>query len=284
MKNITALALCIVFGLVPYALAQTAGYPDGISVSGSAETKARPKLVEIEVRVSAKAELADDAMVKHQQALRTVKEAFAALKMPNLKVIERGISLSPGDSAAQMQAMMRGMQPSTTEKQQLEISSPVRLQLSGIDKMQPADLFKSLGKLLDVARDSGAVIGQTGAESYRNYYYGGQRTSPPVVKFVIRDLDEMREQAYERAMADARRRAERLARLSGVKLGPALSINEVQVSGEQMVYNQYQNQMATAGAGDDPNVGSEMFAEIPFAVKLMVRFAIEKPEMKTAQK
>ena len=282
MKIAAFLGLCFVSSLAPGSLAQTVGYPDGISVSGSAEAKAKPKLVEIEVRVSAKAELADDALVKHQQALRTVKDAFAALKMPNLKVIERGLSLSPGDSAAQVQAMMRGMQPATTEKQQLEISSPVRLQLSGIDSMKPADLFKALGKLLDVARDSGAVVGQTGTETYRNMYYGGQRTNTPVVRFVIRDLDEMREQAYERAMADARRRAERLARLSGVKLGPALSINEMQVSGEQMVYNQYQGQMAPVG--DDPNVGSEMFADIPFAVKLMVRFAIEKPEIKTAQK
>jgi len=256
---------------------------DGITVSGTGDYRAKPSMVEIDVRVSAKAELADDALVKHQQALRSTKDAFAALKLANLKVLERGMTLAPGDSAAAMQAMMRG-QAVTNEKQQIEISTPVRLQLTGIDQMPLAELFKVIGKMLDVARDTGATLGLTQAETYRNYY-SGQRQTAQIVRFVIRDLNEMREQAYERAVTDARRRGERIARLSGVKLGPITSVHETQVSGDEMNYNQYQGQMLlSSSAADEPNIASDTYAEIPFRVKLLVRFAIDKSEVKTAQR
>ena len=259
---------------------------DGISVTGTADIKTRPTMVEIDVRVSGKAELADDALLKYQQALKGTLAGFTALKVSNLKVTERGMTLSPGDSQAAMQAMMRGMNPPTTEKLQVEVVGPVRLQLSGIDKMTSQELFRTIGKLLDVARDSGAILGPTGSENYRNYYYGGQQRMPSIVRFVLRDLAEVREQAYEKAVADARMRAERLARLTGVKLGRAIGVNELQVSGDESTYMQQMYQsMPMASTSEEPALVSDSFLEIPFRVKLMVRFSIEKTdkELKTAQ-
>ena len=54
----------------------------------------------------------------------------------------------------------------------------------------------------------------------------------PIVRFVISDLTELREKAYENAVADARARAQRLAKLHQVRLGAAQLIQEAQVAGD----------------------------------------------------
>ncbi len=47
------------------------------------------------------------------------------------------------------------------------------------------------------------------------------------MRFVLEDFDKLQEEAYEKAIADARTRAERLARLSKVELGPIVAIREI---------------------------------------------------------
>jgi uncharacterized protein YggE len=46
------------------------------------------------------------------------------------------------------------------------------------------------------------------------------------IRFEIEDLAPLQAEARKKAVEDARSRAERLAQLSGVKLGPAISIVE----------------------------------------------------------
>ncbi len=54
------------------------------------------------------------------------------------------------------------------------------------------------------------------------------------MRFVLADLSALREKAYEKAVADAHNRATRLAKLHHVKLGSALSIQEILVGGDQV--------------------------------------------------
>ncbi len=49
---------------------------------------------------------------------------------------------------------------------------------------------------------------------------------------MLDDFDKLQEEAYEKAIADARARAERLARLSRVELGPIVAVRELVVPGE----------------------------------------------------
>ena len=71
----------------------------------------------------------------------------------------------------------------------------------------------------------------------------------------------------EQAIADARARAERLARLSKVELGPIVAVRETSVPGDRMM-----------GNPDDelPRKRLEMgkFQEIPVRVELLVRFDV----------
>ena len=93
-------------------------------------------------------------------------------------------------------------------------------------------MLQLVAKLLDVAQDAGGQVGPQ-QEDFNPYYYR-LRTSRTtgLVRFVLEDFDKLQEEAYEKAIADARSRAERLARLSQVELGPIVAIREIAVPGE----------------------------------------------------
>jgi hypothetical protein len=185
--------------------------------------------------------------------------------------------------------MMNGM-PQTPGKTQIEVSCTLRVRLKDIREQPPEELIKTVGKLLDAAQDSGVTIGPNPAQVMMNMRFGNyQANNSAPVRFVVSDLAQMREKAYELAVADARNRASRLAKLNQVKLGNALSVQEIQVAGEQaissrnVVNNGQIVQPVVEDEDDTPRITSTALAQIPVQVKLLVRFAILAPEPATAQ-
>lgn len=255
----------------------------GISVYGSGETVAKPDVVEISLRATAAAELTGDAIIKYRDTKRRTLEAFDKLKLEKLEVEELGVSLADQASAEAMQNMWRGM-PATTVKAKVEISSALQLRLAGIRDLSAEQVMETVGKLLDTAKDSGAAVGPTSAEMQMAWRYGQQANST-LVRFIVRDLNKLREEAYENAVEDARTRAQRLAKLNGIKLGGVLGVQEVQVSGDeqQLVTTPWGQTMPSSHKRKEPEISSEQFAEIPFRVKLLVRFGILPADAKTAQ-
>jgi uncharacterized protein YggE len=268
-------------------VAQTAGSDqrsDGIAVQGIGERVAKPNQVELDIQVSGAAELYGDALVKFRDVKRRTLEAFEALKIDNLSIEERGVALSRGDSAEAMQMAMRG-QDATSIKFKVDLSSRLRIKLTDISEMPPEVVLETLGKMLDTARDSGADVGPSAAEVNMAYRYGRPVTGS-ISRFVLQDFESVREEAYKAAIADARQRAERLAKLNGLKLGRVLSVSEVAVSGDETTSQPQPNYNVQAGSGE-PHRGlrieTDMFADIPVRVRLMVRFAIDDPVTETAQ-
>lgn len=260
-----------------------ANHTPGISVYGSGETVARPDVVEISLRATAAAELTGDAIIKYRDTKRRTLEAFEKLKLEKLQIEELGVSLADQASAEAMQNMWRGM-PATTVKAKVEISSALQLRLAGIHDLTAEQVMENVGKLLDTAKDSGASIGPTQTEMSMAWRYGQQPNST-LVRFIVRDLSKLREEAYENAVQDARTRAQRLAKLNGIKLGDVLGVQEVQVSGDdqQVVTTPWGQTMPSGKKPREPEISSEQFADVPFRVKLLVRFAILPPDAKTAQ-
>jgi hypothetical protein len=91
-------------------------------------------------------------------------------------------------------------------------------------------------------------------------------------------------------VADARSRAARLAKLNQIKLGGALSVQEVHVAGDQqmpastnVVYGATPPAALNEDAGE-PRLTSTNLSSINVQVKLLVRFAIQSPDPATAQK
>ncbi len=239
---------------------------EGFTVAGKGHVAGRPDKFEIELEVSAASELTADAVVKYRDAKRRIHEAFTALKLANVAVDERGLLV---DQKGMMQSpYFFDYQPNARTKTEVQLTRKLVVKATDIRKMDEESVLQLVGRLLDVAQDAGAKVGGQGEFSpYYYYRYGGSPTTG-LVRFVLDDFDKLQEQAYEKAIADARARAERLARLSRVELGPIVAIRELVVPGEGN---------ANADSQDDAprkRLVTPRFQEIPVRVELVVRFAV----------
>ena len=107
--------------------------------------------------------------------------------------------------------------------------------------------IEQVGQILDAVVEAGA-----------NQMYG--------VSFTISDDESWQSDAREKAMADARVRAEDLAGLAGVKLGEVLSVSEVIGSAPIVV----EREMAAAYGG-----GGIAPGELEISLQIQVTFAIQ---------
>jgi uncharacterized protein YggE len=260
--------------------------PRGIAVSGSGTVLCRPDLVKIEVRVQSKAELTDDALVKYRDSRKRLQEAIDGLKLKDTRIVEQTVTISSTGAAAAYQAMMNGGGAPTESAQPTEIAGCVNIELGGVKDSSAEELLKTVGKVLDTAKDAGGVLGPSQAEMNMAMRYG-QMPSVTTVRFALRDFKRTREQAYEAAVVDARNRATLLAKLYGVKLGRVLAVQELQVAGDKPETPQQQMPWWFGGnQTEHPHEAGEIvtdsLAEIPVNVRLAVRFEIAEPDGKTA--
>jgi uncharacterized protein YggE len=242
---------------------------EGFTVAGKGSVSAKPNVVEVDLEVAAASELTADAIVKYRDARRRLRDAFAALKLPNVAVDERGLLV---DQKGQQNNYYWGpFQQNARTKTEVQLTRKLVVKGSDLRKMDEDGVLQLVAKLLDVAQDAGAKVGSQ--PNYRRYYYYDMdNTNPGLVRFVVDDIEALQEQAYEKAIADARARAARLAKLSGVGLGPVVAVRELSVPGERHQPD---------GDEETPRkrLESSKFQAIPVRVELLVRFSIRpKPE------
>ncbi len=235
----------------------------GFTVAGKAYSVAKPNAVEIDLDVSASSELTADAIVKYRDAKKRIHDAFAALKLKNVAIEERGLLV---DQKGMMQnPYMWGGMPNTRSKTEVQLSRKLVVKATDIRSMPEDAVLQLVGKLLDVAQDSGGHVG--GQNNFNPYYYNPwQQNMSGLARFVLEDLDKLQEEAYEKAIADARARAERLARLSRVELGPIVAVREIVVPGDRFVTSEEE--------APKRRMEVSRFQEIPIRVELLVRFEI----------
>ncbi len=269
----TALVVLVVSALPGSARAQffessqssTPPNIEGLTVVGKATIGAKPDFAEVELDVSASAELTGDAIVKFRDSKKRVHDAFAALKLADVVVEERGLLVDQKGAMVNPYYMMDYSQNART-KTEVQLSRKLVVRASKLAAMDEEAVLQLVGRLLDVAQDAGAHVGPSADMNMYYYRYGMQPTTG-LVRFVLEDYEKIQEQAYEQAVADARRRAERLARLSGLELGPVVAIHEIVHSAATPV--------------PTPNdevprkrLETTKFQEIPVRVELQLRFAI----------
>src|ERR1700730_13250902 len=121
----------------------------------------------------------------------------------------------------------------TRTKTEVQLSRSLVVKGSDIRKMDEDALLQMTAKLLDVAQDAGARLGEANEFDPRAYYYDSAGKHEGLLRFVLDDFEKLQEEAYEKAIVDARARAERLARLSRVELGPIVAIRELSVPGDR---------------------------------------------------
>jgi uncharacterized protein YggE len=272
MKLLTVVAIPLL--LVAPAMAQ-----EGIVASGMGTEMIVPTELEIELRLDASGDLADDALVKYRDAKRRLVTAFEGLKLKDLHIEEKGITIGQEASREQMQAIMRGMQPVAGGRHRIKVSSLLVVRLKNIVEMPPEKVLQTAGKLLETAQDAGAPA-QPDEQAMRS----GRDGSMTSVRFSAGDFSKAREAAYRKAVDDARGHAERLAKLSGVQLGSLLGASE---GGLETATVQYRYSSmgvwSPSPTIEDDRIVSDSCTPFPLRVRVSARFAIQ-PAGETASR
>ena len=134
-------------------------------------------------------------------------------------------------------------------------------------------VLQLVGKLLDVAQDSGGRVGPRIISTPITITLFS-RTSNGLVRFVLEDFDKLQEEAYEKAIADARAVPSGWRRLSKVELGP-----DRRRPRAGRAFRPVRDRPDDEVPRKRLEVGR--FQEIPIRVELLVRFSIQsKPDKK----
>jgi uncharacterized protein len=249
------------------------GNIEGFTVVGKGAAGARPNRLEIDLEVSAASELSSDAIVKYRDAKKRLQEAFAGLKLKNVAVEERGLNVDQKGQAFNPYYM--DSPPSRKGKIEVQLTRKLVVTCGDIRGMDEEAVLQLVARLIDAAQDAGGKVGPQNDNMSYYYYRYGQQTSG-LVRFILDDFAPLQEKAYGEAMADARAKAARLAKLSGVELGRVAGVREVVVPGDKATarFNPYG--YGDEGSSDDDKprkrLESSKFQEIPVKVELLVRF------------
>ena len=131
---------------------------EGFTVAGKAYVAAKPNLVEIDLEVSASSELTADAIVKYRDAKKRIHDAFAALKLENVAVEERGLLV---DQKGQMQNpyFFGGTSPTRAPRPRCSSRGSSSSRPPTSARWTRTRVLQLVGKLLDVAQDAGGKVG-----------------------------------------------------------------------------------------------------------------------------
>ena len=205
---------------------------EGFTVTGKGHAAAKPDLVEIDLEVSASSELTADAIVKYRDAKKRIRDAFAALKLANVAVDERGLLV---DQKGQMQnSYYFDYQPNTRTKTEVQLSRKLVVKASDIRKMDEESVLQLVGRLLDVAQDAGANVGA--ANNYSPYYYyryGRQPQRRAWSGSCSRTSTSCRRKLTRRRSPMRAPGPSGWPGLSHVELGPIVAVREIAVPGDR---------------------------------------------------
>ena len=176
--------------LLASTLAQADEPPRTISVSGRGQVTAPPDLAVIQAGVQTRAESASAALSANNTAMAAVLETLRGRDIAERDIQTTNVRVHPEyrHDRNTGQAEMIGYQA----------TNEVRVRVRDLDR---------LGELLDALVTAGG-----------NQLQG--------IDFAVDDPTALLDQARDRAIADARRRAERYAAAAGVRIGRVLSISE----------------------------------------------------------
>ena len=269
LATTTAMALALVLG----ARAEQTG----ITVSGSGNVKSKPTEVEIGAMVSGEAELTNDAMVKYRDAKKRAVAAIEGLKIKDLSIESNGVSINQAIDPNAAQMMMQG-RAANMGKPKVQASESLKIVLKGVDKLATDALMDTVMKVIDTGRDAGLQIGPPTPMNYYQYQMMMQQgQGQGMLQFKIGDPAEQREKAYKEAMDDAKKKAQRLADLAGIKLGKIVSVQDsVPVKNENANVAMYAYYNGAGMQTDPSDLTSQMLTDIPLKVTLTVQFEIQK--------
>ncbi|MBI2849308.1 MAG: SIMPL domain-containing protein [Chloroflexi bacterium] len=182
------------------SVSQGATSPTGINVQGEGSVKIKPDTAMLRLGVQLKADTAERAQNEAASRMDAMVQKLATMGVPKDAIKTISFSLYPDYSGGGN--ILTGF----------SVRNIVSFTSRDIDKV---------GAMLDAAVAAGA-------------------NSIQQVAFTINDPEPAKVQARELAMTDARRKAEQLARLAGVRLGKAIYISDSTTSPVPMLRGFYE--------------------------------------------
>lgn len=182
-----------------------------ISVNGSGTVDRTADRLVMATTISATGKLAGDAITKQQSFREQFDETIGTLGIPGLQVRSEGTTISTSAVSPQQRQMMqqRGQEIPTSGVSIAE-SILVEFAAPGSDE----ETLQTVRQLLDAASDLDVEFQAKGQN----------RLLQPIVA----DPEELKREAYEKALADARSQADHLASLVGRKIA---GVKTITVSG-----------------------------------------------------
>jgi uncharacterized protein len=229
-----SIALVLVFAFLGApALAQTpAAFPSAISVTGEAHVSVPPDLASVDAGVATDAKSAREASEANNAAMTKV---LAALK-------------AAGIDARDIQTSRLSLQPQYAPNR----SGP-----------SPITGYRASNRVTVRIRDVGKVAGVI------DTLVGAGANDIGNVSFEVSQASKLLDEAREKAVADARRKAEIYAKAAGVTLGAPLSISEE--GAPQPVYRAKMMQGAPMAAAPTPIAQGEETLSVSVSVTWAIK-------------
>jgi uncharacterized protein YggE len=237
---------------------------DGITVSGEGTAKGAPTVVEISAVVSGEGELAADANVKYLDARKKGLAALDGLKLPDLSVESDGPAVTQAIDPATQQMIMNGQQTDANKTARVQVSESLRLVLKNADKLPPDKMLDSVLKIIDACRDAGIQIGGSSEDNMMRLRRG-LPVEGGMVTFKLADKSDLEQQARQKAVADAKAKAKRLADLTGVQLGRVLSVDEEENAPVQNPGNIYE-ELGVSGEASATEIEANVHVTVKFEI------------------
>jgi uncharacterized protein len=205
----------------------------GITVSGVGKASGAPNVARSTIGVEARAGTAEEATAdvnaRMAQVIAAVKQAGVAAADVRTSTIslnfERNYEQPPRPVDLPMPSATPAVAPAAPGKAKPGATKPEPATPAAPTVKLPQGFYTASNSVEVTIRnlDAAGKVLSAATSAGANQLYG--------LRFELEDLTPLQAEARKKAVEDARGRAERLAQLSGVKLGPAISIIEADGGG-----------------------------------------------------
>ncbi len=192
---------------------------EGLRVSGQGEARGAPDVAKATLGVEVRAATSQDATRQVNEQMTAVIAALKGAGVPDKDIRTEQVSIYFEQEMRPPVPYAMEMAPATAPANPPGKSAPAKPPPPPEPEL-PKGFYRASNTVEVTIRDldKASAILTAGTNAGANSMYG--------LRFELEDNSKVLSQAREKAVADARKNAEELARLSGVKLGPIVSINE----------------------------------------------------------
>jgi uncharacterized protein YggE len=242
-----------------------------ITVTGAGASSAWPNYAVLKGKISAKADSAAEAL-KSFRTLRDEVEKLAKDDSKRLTLRLLGEQIIQGGAEDVASLAMAASTGAVPDGGQATIAEEVELRIDFAGDMERAQAAESLAAVFDAAGELGVEFGPAG--NALTMMMMARMAQPSLAEFRLTDAAAVEDEAYAAAIADARRKAEKLAVLAGGKLGRVVSVEEIDAAVIENPYEALIVGMQGGRSDEQDGASSPANGRIQIKKQLRVSFAL----------